>query len=348
MRIIKIIPWLFINISWALDSYDENKAMSLSNDYVTMALKESQTNSGISITGCRQISPKEVLESFFSIDNTNIDKYPTETQRLFTFMKRLGLIVELGQINPHSLFSKTDPNAEEIKFQTEFFEALGPISAITPTNRINYIIKPGHNSAIFSDRKFGFFLRNKNNPICAVSSGFNQDPLFQTDPYIIDAFERIKKINVKIARRLNLFKEILNTSKNKKDVFIKLKSSKEKLLPEIVIEQIAALQLPDIIKRLKKANDTALNLIGERNIAIDTIYPTKIDALLLYSFYHFEESGVLTINKSKQFEILNCFGDFNHLSITNILRPFAYDALEKLSFNKKPVKKKRRAKKMPC
>lgn len=329
---------LISSISFAGDFESKETAKTIAKLYQEQIFKESTSRfkTNIKIDGCNLISVNEYDDSFFRIDMDGFEKYPKETQALYEFLKNNGFIIKIGKIYPFKILKNKFPISAHLPLKKELINEYGG-RTISAADSINFIMTTDENKSIFHETHTGIFLRNRNNNSKTIS-----EDLLVDSTKAQELLNDLKSINSAITIRISTLKDLISRSTNIQDFLRKCAQLPEQLLPEITIKQLRE-NINQPLRNLKKFIDENEEIHNQRKDSIKFINPTPLDIMLLYSFYHFEESKLLGQTGS-QLDFLNSFNELDDLSVANLLRPFAYEVLEKLSF-KKPKKKKKKAKK---
>lgn len=327
--------------SFAADQEEKKVAYDASvigKFYLSKAVKETKTHAlcPFEMGGCALVSPIDITDCFFLIIEEYVATYPKETRDLYAFLKSNGFVVDHGKISIWQLFKAkllTKDHSRLKKFLEDFM-----VGKEMDCDDKSCFIGPNSNSGIFHEKSSGIFFRNKNR----LTVDELDSHLLNYSPRANELLIEVKKIGMEISRRLIEIRRLLNESADHKEFLDKLPDD---LLPEITVKSIKKNTKFDNLK-WDLLNDIKESILAnnERVKSIDFINATPIDIMLLYSFFHIDESRTLTM-KDGQLSTLSCFGEDDKLSVTNLLRPLAYEVLEELSLKVAKKKKKKKGKK---
>lgn len=264
----------------------------------------------------------------------------TELYALYHFLKRTGFVRNLYEVKYINFVKSPDlvesfPQIYEMALEAMNVQTMAELTKLCISEpRLNTYFYPSpnfvnHNN--LTSENPGFFLR-KNSPMNIDDVSPHLHWFFEsneeTKKLANDVLANAQRANTRINAIRNFLQELTNRSARAK-VSELLRSD---LVPDAYKKIIAKIADPKVaIAKVSKDIEADRFTALHRIIGLKQINHSRVDLLMLYAFYLFEESEKLSANANELQTIINLL-DGEIYGAAEILQPIAHDVLTKLGF----------------
>lgn len=308
----------------------DSKTSFVGNFYLEQSLSAHKTN--LPSAFGTSLIPESKKKHFFQF--TLVHEHPKAIRDLFHFLIDAGFVAHIGIVESSSLTNNPTPPRRAMKREIERFfpgfKAEGQLVFLIPNTE-------NPNNA-FDSIYQGLFFRDRSNDMLPDNELLGRDDEAQ------GLLDKIRDIDNSIAQKLRSLQDLLSSTSS-----LSITDRLNAILSNENLPLLSAAKLRVMRESGRFSEISLLAIIAhrlrqniivheERRKAVENIFPSRLDIMLLYSFFVLEESmgkvmeGRILGEKGEDFGILSAYAEDNGLSMSKLLKPMAHEVLSGLNF----------------